>query len=372
VSEATPPGSSPPPRGRGLGWKGLVGFVISAVLVWYTLRGVSLSDVWASMRRADLGLLTAAVTIATAGYLVRAMRWKVLLHPLQPDTRLRDRFAAVNIGFMANNLLPARVGEFARAYAFSRLDARVSVSGAFGTLVVERALDGIVLAGFLAGAVLTPGFPELEPGSGFTTMVRWGGAVLGVLVAGLALLLIAPRPVIRAVEALALRVPERVGRVAVDALHSFLAALGIVRSPVLLGKAFAWTIFFWLFHGTSFWLGMLAFDIHAGPVAALFTEGVVGFGVALPAAPGFFGTFHAAAALALSGVYGVPSGPTLAFAYGYHLGGFVPVTLIGLWYAHRLGMTLSEVGESEARVEEAVEKEYGDAGVRRADAPDPP
>ncbi|MEQ9569718.1 MAG: hypothetical protein RLN75_05970, partial [Longimicrobiales bacterium] len=94
---------------------------------------------------------------------------------------------------------------------------------------------------------------------------------------------------------------------------------------------------------------------------AFFTEAVVGFGVALPAAPGFFGTFHASAEFALDTVYAVGEIPTLAFAYGYHLGGFIPVTLIGLWYANRLGLSLGDVRDSEAKVEAEVDAEFGDA-----------
>jgi hypothetical protein len=105
---------------------------------------------------------------------------------------------------------------------------------------------------------------------------------------------------------------------------------------------------------------MLAFDIHAGLVAAFFTEAVVGFGVALPAAPGFFGTFHASAAFALDTVYQAGEVPTLAFAYGYHRGGFIPVTLLGLWYARKLGLSLGDVRDSEAKVEAAVDAELVD------------
>lgn len=341
-----------------MSWKAAVGFAVSAFLIWFTLRDVSLPEVWSHIRRADLLLLAAAVFVATAGFLIRAMRWRILLHPIDPDTRLRSRFAAVNIGFMANNLLPARVGEFARAYALSRLEPRVSASGAFGSLVVERVLDGLVLALFLVLTVLSPGFPEVVLGPRFTLILRGGILLLGTMVLVLVALLAFPRAVVRVVERLALRLPQAARQPVIDALTAFLDALGVARSPALLAQAFLWTLGFWAFHGLSFWLGMLAFDIHAGPVAAYFTEAVVGFGVAVPAAPGFFGTFHFAVAFALDTVYGVDATTTLAFAYGYHLGGFVPVTLIGLWYAHQLGLSLGDVRESEARVEAAVEAEH--------------
>jgi uncharacterized membrane protein YbhN (UPF0104 family) len=126
-----------------------------------------------------------------------------------------------------------------------------------------------------------------------------------------------------------------------------------MREPKLLIAGFAWSLFFWTWHGLSFWLGMLAFGIDTGWVSAIFTEAVVGFAVALPAAPGFFGTFHAGVSFALTTVYGVPDPQALAFAFAYHFGGWIPITTIGLWYTWKLGLSLGEVGghgSSEDRV----------------------
>ena len=97
---------------------------------------------------------------------------------------------------------------------------------------------------------------------------------------------------------------------------------------------------------------MMAFGIHTGYVSAVFVSSVVAFGVAVPAAPGFIGTFHASAKFALSDVYGVAEPSSLAFAFGYHFGGWIPITLIGLWYAWRLGLSMGDV---EAAEEEAHE-----------------
>ncbi len=342
-------------------WKAILGVGLSAFLIWYTLRDVDPVAVWHQVQRANLWLLAGAVAIATFGFAVRAWRWRILLHPLRQDTTFHDRFSAVNIGFMANNLVGGRVGEFARAYAYSRLDPRVSVSGAFGTLVVERLLDALTLSAFLVLTVLAPSFPDVALGPRFTALIRLAALLLGALVVMIGFLLALPGPVVRLVERLAGFLPASAGRIVVDALEAFMEALGVVRSPALLAQAVAWTVGFWLFHGVSFWLGMLAFGIHSGPIAAWFTEAVVGFGVALPAAPGFFGTFHASAQFALETVYQADPVRTLAFAYGYHIGGFIPVTLMGLWYARALGLSLGDVRASEARVEEAVEGTHHDS-----------
>lgn len=336
--------------------KAVFGLAVTGLLLWWALADVAFAEVWANIRQGNFGLLAASVFVATFGFYIRALRWKVLLTPVEPNTSVRSRFAGVSIGFMANNILPARVGEFARAYALSRME-RVTAAAALGSLVVERLLDGIVLLLFLVLPLLTPGFPSgeaLTTGWG-SALLQAGGVAVAVVLGILIWLAVWPAPFVRTVERVARFLPTSVARPLVDSLQAFLDSVGILRRPRLLASAAVWTLFFWTWHGVSFWLGMLAFGIETGFVSAIFTEAVVGFGVAIPSAPGFFGTFHAAAKFALSDVYGVPEPQSLAFAFGYHFGGWLPITLIGFWFAWRLGLSVGEMGAAEERVEEEVE-----------------
>lgn len=341
-----------------LDWKAVLGIVISGLLIWWVLRGVDPAEVWIEVSRANWWLLLAAVAVATSGFLIRALRWKLLLHPLHPDTGLRSRFAAVNIGFAANNLLPARVGEFARAWAISRVEP-VSVSGAIGSLVVERFLDAVAIVLLLVVALLHPSFPAgAMVGGQLLAHVVWVvvgalGAVLGFLT----LLVLFPRALVAWADRLARVLPGRIGRVMIEVLDSFLRGLGSLRDPRLLVGAFLWSVGFWAWNAVSFWLAFHAFGIQEGYPTALFVQAVIALGVAVPSAPGFFGTFHAAAVVGLHEVYGAGEGATLAFAFGYHLGGFIPVTLIGLWYAGQLGLSFGELGRAEKVVEEELEAE---------------
>lgn len=341
--------------------KTLTGLAITILALWWALRDVDVGEIWLHVREGNFALLALAVSIATFGFFIRALRWKVLLTPVKPDTRLNSRFGAVSIGFMANNVFPARVGEFARAYAFSRMEP-VSASAAFGSLVVERFLDGVVLLLMLVVPVLTPGFPSngaLTSGMG-RLVLQGGGILVGAVMVALVLMAGWPRTVVGVAERIAGVLPHAVGRPIVDAIGSLLDSVALLRSPKLLSLGFLWTLFFWLFHGLSFWVGMRAFGIDTGLVSAWFTEAVVGFGVALPAAPGFLGTFQVSANFALSTVYGVDPTRALAFAFGFWAGGWLPITLIGFWYAWRLGMSLGDVGGAEERVEEVIEKEHPD------------
>ncbi len=341
------------------GWRTALGLGISVFLLWWVFRGEDFGRVFIEISHADPWLLLAAVGVTTSGFLVRALRWKVLLHPVQPGTSLRSRFAAVNIGFMANNLLPARVGEFARAYALSRMES-ISVSASFASLVVERFLDAVSLLLLLFVALMSPGFPEgaTVVGQPLTLAVRGVIAAVGALLVGIVILLIWPRQIVRLVERAARLLPDNLSRLVIDVLEAFLDGLGVLQRPRLLVLALAWSLGFWAWNSFSFWLGFLAFDIHVGYPAAIFVQGVIALAVAIPSSPGFFGVFHAGAMVGLAEVYGVPGRPTLAFAVGYHLAGFIPVTLIGLYYAWRLGLSLGEVRVSEELVEEAVEEAH--------------
>jgi hypothetical protein len=344
-----------------LNWKAVVGIAISAALLWWTFRGQDMGEVFAEIAAADPWLLLLATVLATVVFPIRAWRWRAILDPVQKGTTFSTRFAAVNIGFMGNNLLPARVGEFARAYAISRLE-RVPVVAALSTLVIERLLDALFLVTMLFAAMALPDFPAW-PGdaeTNYPAIARGIGITLGLLAVVLFGLVLWPRPTVRAFEAVANRIlPRALRRPVVDALEAFLAGAGILRNARLLIESIAWTIFLWLVNALSFYVAFLAFDIQLSFTAALFFQSCLAFAVSVPSAPGFWGLYEGAARVVLSGLWGIEASKVLGFALGFHIAGFLPVTLIGLWYAWRLGFSLRRVAHSEEEVEEAVEQATG-------------
>lgn len=346
-------------------WKAVLGIVISVLLLWWVLRDVHFAEVWAEVRHADFRLLAAAVAVATGSFFIRALRWKVFLHPLRPGTGLHNRFAATNIGFMANNLLPVRLGELARSYAISRTEP-VSMSGALGSLVVERFLDAVIIFALMLLAVSWPTFPAEATVAG-RPLDQLLLLVLGLVTAGLVgllVLLLFPRLFLRVVAKLGGYLPSKLETRLVAVAQAFFEGLGSLRNPRLLAAGLAWTAFLWVWHGVSFWLGFQAFGIDLDLAAALFVQSLVALGVAIPSAPGFFGTFHAAVRVGLAEVYGVGAGAALAFAFGYHLGAFIPVTVIGLIYAWYLGVSLRQVDERRGEMPPAAATAGGVEGGR--------
>jgi glycosyltransferase 2 family protein len=347
-------------------WKGLAGVILSVVLLWYAFRGIHLGEVFTQIRGADPFLLGLSSVLVTAPFGLRALRWGPILRPIYPGSRFRSRYASTCIGFMANNLLPARVGEFARAYSLTRLEP-IRLSASFGSLVVERMFDAIMVIGLLLIALAWPGFPDAGD-RGYANVA----AILAVLLAlGFALLLFLvsrPERATRILERVAARVlPERIRRRVVDALIAFLMGAAIIRDWRLVLQALAWSLAVWLTAGFATWVAFRAFHIDAPFIAAVFLQSIIALAVSLPSAPGFFGLFEAAARVGLVDVWGVEASQAMAFALGFHLAGYFPVTFIGLYYVWRLDFSWRDVEQSEEIVETAVE-----VGVQHPDPEQPP
>lgn len=331
-----------------------IGIVLSIVLLVYALRDVSAAELMEHLGDANIWWLLAATAVATLTFAIRAIRWRVLLLPAAGEIAYSSRFATVCIGFMANNLLPARLGEFARAYSLSRIEP-VGVSATLASLVVERLLDALVLMTFIVPAYLL-GVADVT-GAGplrqlFIILIVFVG--LGLVVAGAMVRL--PGPILRFVEKWSHRLgPDRLADRLTGLIAAFISGLGALRHGHVFVRALFWSVIVWANNALSFYLGFLAFGIDApGIPGAMLTQTVIGFAVAIPSTPGFFGPFEAAARLTL-GLYDIGPSLIISFAAGYHIMTFIPVTALGIWYMRKLGISRDEIGHSEELVEEAVQ-----------------
>ncbi|MEX0907096.1 MAG: lysylphosphatidylglycerol synthase transmembrane domain-containing protein [Gemmatimonadota bacterium] len=364
---------SPPPRRRSLlDWKAAVGILISSAALYFTFRRMDLADVVRELRAADPLLLGLSAAIVTFVFWIRAWRWRAILEPVA-DTTFRSRFAAVTIGFMGNNLLPARVGEFMRAYALSRLEP-VPLVASFASLVIERLFDGALVIALLFVALSLPAFPAFSgaesialPGFGQSFTIAGLARGMGFLVGGVMLLLLAlvlfPRRAVAAFERVLAVLPDTFRRPLIDALEAFLSGVGVLRNPLLLLRTGSWSAVLWLTNALGCWIAFRAFGYDLPFAAALFFQSAIALAVSVPSAPGFVGVYHGMATFVLASLWDQPLASAGAFAVGFHLAGFIPVTLIGLYYAWHTGMSLRDATDSETVVEEAVEHAVEEAAA---------
>jgi len=335
------------------GWRGAFGIVLSAVFLYFAFRGIEFDRVMANVRQANIALLVLAALTATAVFPLRARRWRPILEPIEPDIPFSRLWSATAIGMMINNVVPARAGEFARAYALSRSTPSVPFPAAFASLAVDRLFDAVVVFGLMFGAMLDPAFP-----SG----VQFGGrpmaqyAVIGVGIIGIVLvamygLILFPARVLSLYELAARRLVPRLESRGRDALLGLANGLSVLKTPKHFASVLGWTIIHWLVNALAFWLAFRAVGIGAPFSAALFLQGIIAIGVAVPQAPGFFGAFEGFGKVGLA-VYGVPADQAITWAIGFHFLSYVPITVIGAWYFVRAGLSMGDLGGAEREVTE--------------------
>ena len=322
----------------------VIGLVISGLLLWWVLHDVSLAEVWHEIRSARPGWFLAAIVAATLTFPLRTIRWRYLLRDQGAVLPFAPLWHATAIGFMANNLLPARAGEVARAYAARQLTG-VRFMTAFGSIAVERVMDGLFLVGLLFIGFLAGGFTQ-EATIGGVPLARLatGGAVFFGAVFAAALLVVWMPGLTRRVAHTVLHAvfPERWAVRALGLVDGLLDGLTALRAPGRLAAVLFWSLVLWLTNAASFWLAFAAFglDLSWGP--ALVLQGILAFGVAIPSSPGFFGVFEGATRAALV-LYGVPASLAVSLAIGYHIAGFIPITVLGLWSLWNAGLHLHDL-----------------------------
>ena len=174
-------------------------------------------------------------------------------------------------------------------------------------------------------------------------MMRAGKKTIRYSVATSARITSVPQPPISCAAGRPATVAPRFEEAGRNALFAFAAGLSVLRSPRRFAEVLLWTLLHWLVNALAFWLGFKAVGLDAPYSAALFLQSLIAIGVALPAAPGFFGVFEKFAQVGLAGVYGFDETRAVSWAIGFHLLSFIPITVIGAWYFLRTGLTMGEL-----------------------------
>jgi len=329
------------------GWRGALGIAISATLLGILFRSISWSEVAQNLRNANYLLLGLTAIVATCIFPLRARRWRTILDPVAPHLPFGKLWRATAIGMMVNNVLPARAGEPARAFALWREAPEVPFSTAFASLAVDRVFDAIVVLILMALATLDQEFPKNatiyeKPIADYAIPFL---LITLIALGGLYALVFFPGALIRGFELIARRVAPRIESRGRDALRSFSDGLSVLRSPIHFLAIFGWTVAHWLVNALAFWIGFRAVHLPAPFSAALFIQGLIAVGVAAPSSPGFFGIFESLAVVGL-GLYGIDKGPAATWGIAFHVVSFIPITVIGAIYFARLGLTFGELGSA--------------------------
>jgi uncharacterized protein (TIRG00374 family) len=320
--------------------------VLTVGLLAYFLHGVPLGDVWSKTRQADVGLLVVGVGVTLMVYALRAFRWQYLLAPIGP-THFSTAFQATVIGFAANFLLPARPGEVLRPYLLAKRE-NLPPTAAFATIILERLLDLVTVLLLFGVFVLSVDPASLSGDPAMYAKVKTGGLLAaGASVAGvLVFYFLAGHPETLGAWALKIEriLPAKLARGVASLVESFAQGLVVMRRPAHLLGSLALSFPLWLSIALGIWVTSRAFHMTFGYIGSFLVTTLLVVGVAVPT-PGQVGGFHTAYKIAVVTFFGAPETTAVGAAIVLHAISFVPVTLLGLFFMFREGLSLGRMRE---------------------------
>lgn len=319
----------------------LLGFLISAIFLYWALRGLDLRSFWQEVRSAQYAWLIPGVMAYFVGVWVRTWRWHYLLRPLK-EVPIASLFPVVCIGYAGNNIYPARAGELLRAYILKQ-QADIPVSANLATVVVERLFDGLVMLAFVVFAL-----PFTQFGSAYNNyVIGFSALFLGALIL---FLILAARPAWMQIVLdrvllwwLPARFHEKVSTLAARFLDG-LASLRNGRDVVML---FFTSVLIWLLETLKYWFVMHAFPFAVPFTVLMLMNGIVNLTTTLPGAPGHIGTFDAPGIKVLTS-FGVPQSLATSYTLVLHVALWLPITLLGLYYLWRSHLDVKRVRQEAA------------------------
>ena len=304
--------------------KFILGVLISIIGLYYAFRQINFWELWVSLKNVNFVLITIAIVILLLSNVIRAWRWQILVKPIK-DVSFEPAFSSIMIGYFGNSVLPFRMGEFLRAYVVADKTS-LTASTAFGTIVIERILDFIGLSAVIL--LIMTVYPLKTIG---------GSIIIGVIVLSLTAFIFIflfsgfKSTLLVKIEKLSLL---RFGllRKILLFIKNILDGATTIRATKKLGIILLYTLIIWIMYYCSTYLATIATGIEL----EWFGFGVLlistTLAISIPAAPGYVGTYHAAAVYILTNLFNVGRLDAQAAAIILHAVGTIPIVIIGAGY----------------------------------------
>lgn len=316
----------------------IIGVLVSVFFLWLAFRKVDYQELAHALKNANYFWIFPNMALMIFSMWLRAYRWKFMVNPIK-KLGLHRLFSSTMIGFMANNVLPVRLGEIVRAYSLGS-KADISKTASFATIVVERVFDGFSLLMLLWITLLISPFPDWIKKAGNLTLV-----VNVVVLLVLILLEVKTEPTLRFLNRLFGFLPQKISNQFSELLLKFTTGLKVFRDLPSMIWILIFSVFVWGIVGISNYFIFLAFDLHPPVQASFILLVMVSLAVSIPASPGYVGTFHFFCIAAL-GLFGYGKNVALPFSVVLHASQYIPITLIGLLYLKTEHLSLKDISQS--------------------------
>ncbi len=319
--------------------------LITAFALAYALWDVDIAELGLLLSGGNYWLLIPFLVLLVLFYWMKALRWVYILRPVGIFTT-RQVTPSMIIGFAANNVLPAHLGELIRIAIFARRYAK-PVSSITITLLVERIFDLVAILSLyaLAMAVMDTPPKSLEIGTRLITLL------MVVFFATIAVILYQPSLVLNIGNRIGSLLPERFRQRLHDTLEHIIHAFSSLRSPTLVAAMTIGSLLKWLLMGGMIWVSLYAYGTEVSPAISLILMAVLALAAAVPNAPGYIGAIQAAYVFALT-PFGVAEETAFAASILFLVCQWIPVTVAGAILFIAGGLHIGEVRKEIEEVEQ--------------------
>jgi hypothetical protein len=326
-----------------------IGLLFIAVTFYFLFRNLDFKLLLQALMQFQLVWIIPALVIYLLGYVIRGYRWVILLSPIK-QCRFSSLFPTLIIGFMMNNILPARLGEFYRAHLNGNKQG-LSRSASLATIILERLFDGLTMIVALWVALSFANLPiqvQAMP-SGIQHAIHWSPWVFGAAFFLCFAVLIFKETTITIMNFFISHAPQKYQKRLTSIGHAFIDGLKILQNfkeslGVMLLSLLAWTCEF-----TSYYFIAIGFSLAPTPLnlwSAALLMAVANLGILIPNAPGGIGLFEFIG-VALLLPYGIAKESAVGYMFLLHFLLLIPITLMGLYFFTKEGLHFKDIGKKE-------------------------
>ncbi len=315
--------------------KVFLGVAISALFIYILMRNIDYAEIRAALRGINYYVILPAVILQLASYWVRSARWRYILSGIK-EIKTKDLLPIISISYMANNLLPLRMGEIVRAYMVGK-KSNISSAAAFSTIILERIYDGITLLLFLGITALVFPFPDWVKQIGILTSLLFFGALIFLI----GLVSFKQKSLLFLNRCLKV-FPKGIAQKVKDISDKFIEGFEVVRNKKVLIPIGIYSIIIWTMEASLFYAIAQAFEFHSAIYLSFFVLVIVNLGIMVPSSPGYIGTFEFFVTRSLN-VFGIAKEIALGYALILRVFQYIPITIVGMIFMLIEGLTFSKI-----------------------------
>jgi uncharacterized protein (TIRG00374 family) len=329
----------------------IISTLLLVLFLYLAFRNVNLSELFQILKTTNYLYVFLGIFLGSyGGSVIRAMRWKYMLEPIKKDVKFKNMVSTILIGYMVNNLIP-RSGEVVRPLLFGKTEG-ISKAAAFGTIIVERIIDTVVLL-LMFGVCLiffknriTNAFPEMNTG------VIILAAFSFILMIWVIFTMFKTELSLKIMKIFTRVLPQRIQNTIEKLFNSLVYGFQSLRNPKLVLKISVYSIILWTVYLFATFIPFYSFDILVGGGMTIWESlwdtnlllVIISVSLFVPS-PAGTGSYHYFTKVALTAIFSIDNSKALGYATATHAMSFIVYLILGLYYFIASNYKISELKE---------------------------